>query len=195
MFWGGYYIYPIYGEDYILKVYEYYSSYEYGKKTGDNYDTYTYNFKITKNSYFSYVFLAIPNFNGDYVLIECTSTGLSLLSIVFIVAGIIIFIVILISVIYYIRRIRLRHNPPSVPTIPSNQLTYITPAQQTYVPPDQQVYAPNYQQILAPPPQPQYEPPVQKPYEPPSQTQNISPVQPIDVPPAQPTYIPKYPEG
>ena len=32
MYWGGYYIYPEIEGEYILKVYEYYSSIEYGKK-------------------------------------------------------------------------------------------------------------------------------------------------------------------
>ena len=195
MYWGGYYIYPEIEGEYILRVYEYYSNIEYGKKIGDNYDAYTYIFKISKNSYFNYAFLAIPNFNGDKVLIECTSTGLSLLGIMLVILGVIIFIVILITVIYYIRKKRSRYNPPSEPIMSPTQPTDITHVQQAYVTPDQPAYTPNAQQLNAPPPLQVYEPPFQKPYETPVQPGNISPAQPIDVPPAQPIYIPDYPEG
>ena len=192
MWWGGYYTYPGNGGEYILKVNEYYSSSEYGQKIGDNYDTFTYIFKISKNSYFSYAFLAIPNFYGDYVLIECTSSGLSIFAIVFIVIGCISFIIILISIIFYIRKKRGSYNPPIAP---ATQPAYVSPVQQVYSPPVQQVYAP--------PPQQTYEPPIQKPYGPPSEPNYTAPVQqeyepptqPIDAPPAQPTYIPEYPSG
>lgn len=201
MWWGGYNSYPGNGGEYILKVNELYSSYESGQKIGDNYETFTYIFKISKSSYFNYAFLAIPYFYGDYVLIECTSGGLSLTAIAFIVIGCIALMILLISIIIYIRKKRARYNPP---TAPVTQPTYISPTQQVYSPPVQQMtYGPSDQQIYKPPTQQPYDPSIQKPYADPSE-QNYAapiqqgyapPVQPIDVPPAQPTYMPDYPSG
>ena len=125
MWWGGYNSYPGNGGEYILKVNELYSSYESGQKIGDNYETFTY------------------IFYGDYVLIECTSGGLSLTAIAFIVIGCIALMILLISIIIYIRKKRARYNPP---TAPVTQPTYISPTQQVYSPPVQQMtYGPSDQ--------------------------------------------------
>ena len=169
MYWGGYYSHPNTGTDYVLSAYDYYSSSEYDQKIGDNYNTFTYIFKIRRNTLFNYIFLAIPDFYGDQVLIECTSSGLSVIAIVFIVIGCVAIFIILISWIIIMKKKRNAiYNSPEV-TI--NSPTYSPPAQQLYEP-VQPVVQPVYNPV-----QPVYMPPPQ----------------PMDIPPAQPTYTPNYP--
>ena len=187
MYWGGYFSKPSTGTDYGLNVYETYSSSEYDSKIGgDNYNTFTYTFKITRNTFYNYIFLAIPRFSGDYVDIQCTSGGLSIVAIAFIIIGCIALFIILISIIIYMKK--RRNASYTAPVVTINSPTYTPPSQQLYEP-AQQVYNPV---------QPAYNPgqPVYNPGQPgydPVQPAYVTAPQPMDIPPAQPTYTPNYP--
>lgn len=183
MWWGGYYSYPSTGSDYILKVYEYYSSSEYDYIKGNNYNSFTYTFKIKRETLFNYIFLSIPTFVGDYVLIECTSSssGLSVVAIVFIIIGCVAIFIILISCIIIRKRRNASYNSP--------ELTINKP---TYTPPAQQLYEP-VQPVVQPVVQPIYN--TVSPGYNPVQPVYMPPTQPMDIPPAQPTYMPNYPSN
>ena len=106
MYYGGYQYIPSEGYEYSISSSKNIDSNEFGTKSGNYYDYYTQHYYIRIENYASgikYYFFSIPNFYGDYVEIEISTSGITIGAIIGIVfAG--FFVSTLIIVIFCVRK-------------------------------------------------------------------------------------------
>ena len=129
----------------------YYDDYEHGSSTGGIYSYYTYYFSIPKDGYWDYYLFDCPSFDGQYVEVTFTTTGIPV-AVVWVLC--ILFIAIVAGIAFFFRYKKRQqlatYNQPIQVTQPMvvaqpqpnpgydynpNMGTYAPPAQPTYPPP------------------------------------------------------------
>ena len=116
LYYGGYYSKPSSYYKYELNGYVTYDSSSYGPKNEEGYDYHTLIFTFAKGG-LDYMFVKVPDYNGGYTDIECTTAGLTTGAVAGIVIASLVVVGVTVSFIVYRYRKRNLLYAPTTPAV------------------------------------------------------------------------------